>query len=224
MKDQMKVPDQLKIFLKDAMGSKHSRKRALLLIEKNPDISDDDKQVLRDIIKDKARTDSVPTNLSDALKVEGVDEYIASMVEEAVEEETKELSDKLKASEAQITKLEEGLPKEVLIDSIIGLSLALRDDTINLEKVDESIKKLRDELKDKSITDLKTRFDELSSTMGEKFKIKPTEKVDREDLVKDDKDPKETKNQKGETQDEEKDPPGSLSDVAELFLTKKKDK
>ena len=133
--------------------------------------------------------DSTPADLVTALQAAGMKEYIESLTKEAHAlgyAEASALSSLEKTDEPASAEVEvssedskEETPdedvKKVLIDSIVQSATALRKPEIDLENVNESQDKYREELADKNHEDLKSIYKALAKDMVDSFVNAPTQ-------------------------------------------------
>ena len=144
--------------------------------------------------------DSTPADLVTALKVAGMKEYIESLTKEAhalgyaeasalssLEKTDEPASEEVEVSSEDNEKVEtpDEDVKKVLIDSIVQSATALRKPEIDLENVNESQDKYREELASKDHEDLKSIYKALAKDMVDSFVNAPTESLENESISED---------------------------------------
>jgi len=199
---KFKLPKDAQIILDGLLDNPHARKRALLIIEKS-DVSDEVKDAFREAIKSIGEP-KMPDNLKDALQVEGMKEYIDSVVAEKTAELQRKVDElqtslddanqnvqQLKADNEELKKAQgtksdlEAEVKTMLVDQIADLALALRKSEINLEAVEDSLKAYKESLSEKETDELRKLHDELRAELHAAFQNEPSETVDKDVQTKD---------------------------------------
>lgn len=195
MKLNEKELEQLKEVIEDASEGKLDR---INLIIDASNVSDEIKDKFKGSIKllmdDKESEDTgEEKDLASVLSVDGMKDYIESLVSEAVakaledkEEDVKEETDDVKETKDEESKL---------IEPIMNYSLALKVSDINQEDIDGSSKEYKTSLQDKSEEELQELYDSLGKRMKETFSGTPTQSLENESTSEDNPegDPKEEK-------------------------------
>ncbi|MGD9697436.1 hypothetical protein [Acinetobacter sp.] len=209
--------------------TEQSRTRALLLI-KNSNVSDDVRDAFTNALQ---KTGESNMKLIEALKVEGMDDYIDSKVNESLSPVQAELDGSKKQLEdanANIQKLETENKelkanqtaqdafveekKNMLIDQISNLALALRKSEINLESVEDSLRIYKEKL---AVTDdLKSVYDSLHAELLATFAHTPTVPVTSDTQQVDPTNPPTDPTKDPQLSDED---PVQLTDMASLIRT-----
>jgi len=213
MKLTEKTLERLQEILKDASPEKIERIR--LLVTSNSTVSQELKDAFiaridetvapKDNAEEEVEEQEAPADLSAALSVEGMEDYLSSIKKEAYKQGYEEgaLATTLsieKPVNAEDNASEEDEPKdseepkeensnedikEVLIDSVIKLSTALRKSEINLEDVDGSQAEYKKGLNEMKMEDLKQVYSDLSKDMIDAFSNTPSESLEGDSLVED---------------------------------------
>jgi len=138
----MNIDDKSKDLLKDVLAeaSDGKKQRIGLLIDK-ADVDDEVKAEFKSLVDEAASEKEVPKDILDALKVDGMDDYIKSLMDETKEEAINETQKETEKKESEV--------QETLIDSIVSNSVALCKKEINMEDIDGSKEELSKSLKEK---------------------------------------------------------------------------
>jgi uncharacterized small protein (DUF1192 family) len=237
---KFQLPKDVQQVLSGLIDSKEARKRALLIIDKL-DIEDDVKEAYRAAIELQENPKMTQT-IKDALRVEGMSEYIDSLIAE----KTQPLADEIEALKAQLAdkdakiseaeaalasvkdeleaaKKAEDVQKAIYVDAIADMALALRKSEIDLTAVDDSLKAYKEGLQDKTAEELKALFDEMSKELHSTFQGEPTDKVEDPVNRKDPTKQEDTKDSEEDKQEEEIvdiDEKSGISGLLRLFATK----
>ena len=175
----MKIDDKSKALLQDVLkeASEGKKERIGLLIDK-ADVAEDVKENFKTLLDEAAPSKEAPNkDILDALKVDGMDDYIKSLMEETKEEATNEANkEKEEANDAV---------KGILIDSIVSNSVALCKKEINMEDIDGSKEELTKSLGDKSHDELKELSKELHKEVQDALSNRPEETLDSETVSED---------------------------------------
>jgi len=191
---KFKLPKDALLILDGLLDNPHARNRALLIIDKS-DASDDVKNAFREAIKSIGEPKM--QNLKDALQVEGMKEYIDSVVSEKTQElqakidklqqalddanqNVQKLSDEkteLEKVKNDANELQQKM-RSLLVDQIADLALALRKPEINLEAIEDSLKAYKESLADKEEKELQKLYDSLRAELHSTFTKEPSETVD----------------------------------------------
>tara|TARA_B100000131_G_C18054295_1_gene587730 strand:+ start:523 stop:1113 length:591 start_codon:yes stop_codon:yes gene_type:complete len=175
----MKIDDKSKALLQDVLkeASEGKKERIGLLIDK-ADVAEDIKENFKTLLDEAAPSKEAPNkDILDALKVDGMDDYIKSLMEETKEEATNEANkEKEEANDAV---------KGILIDSIVSNSVALCKKEINMEDIDGSKEELTKSLGDKSHDELKELSKELHKEVQDALSNRPEETLDSETVSED---------------------------------------
>ena len=175
----MKIDDKSKALLQDLLkeASEGKKERIGLLIDK-ADVDEDTKENFKTLLDEAAPSEEAPNkDILDALKVDGMDDYIKSLMDETKEEATNEANkEKDEANEAV---------KSILIDSIVSNSVALCKKEINMEDIDGSKEELTKSLGDKSHDELKELSKELHKEVQDALSNRPEETLDSETVSDD---------------------------------------
>lgn len=200
---KFKFPIEAKALLTSLLDNIDKQDRAKLIIQHSA-APEEVKSAFYDALETEGE-DSM--KLADALKVEGMSEYLQSVKDEVsksfedkitlLDTQITDFKAKVEAQDVQIVDLTEKAKvaedaktaeKTMLIDQIADLSLALRDESIDLEKVDSSIEELKTSLKDTKVEDLKAKYSELRDTLAKTFTNVPGEPIgdptDKDDPTK----------------------------------------
>lgn len=180
------LPPDAKLIIADMIKESDLKKDRIALLVEKSGASQDVKDAFLSVIKgDSAMT------IEEALKVEGMKDYIENVKAEA----KKELEDEISQLKEQVKQLEdiqkelnetkeqlqdqvqknEGLEKNLenyrkeLIDAIVLMAKATRHSAIDVEDVEGSAKKFAEELQDKELDALKETFDSMRKEVIEKL-------------------------------------------------------
>ena len=174
----MKIDEKSKDLLKDVLAeaSDGKKERIGLLIDK-ADVDDEVKAEFKSLVDEAASEKEVPKDILDALKVEGMDDYIKSLMDETKEEAINEVNKETEEKESDV--------QEMLIDSIVSNSVALCKKEINMEDIDGSKEELTKSLGDKSHDELKELSKELHKEVQDALSNRPEETLDSETISDD---------------------------------------
>tara|TARA_B100000131_G_scaffold191749_1_gene184319 strand:- start:739 stop:1326 length:588 start_codon:yes stop_codon:yes gene_type:complete len=180
----MKIDDKSKDLLKDMLSeaSDGKKERIGLLIDK-ADVSDEVKAEFKSLVDEAASEVEVPKDILDALKVDGMDDYIKSLMDETKKEAIDSVNKETEEKDSDI--------QEVLIDSIVSNSVALCKKEINMEDIDGSKDELKKSLSEKSSDELKELSKELHKEVQDALSNKPEETLDSETVSEDPQEKKE---------------------------------
>jgi len=185
--------EDIKDLLDSILENEYQRKRAILLVQ-NANVPQALQDQLIAVITKKGEH-SPMTKLSDALKVDGVSDYIQSKIDEAVSISKDELNavkaelETVKNANAELsTKLADAsaaaandnapeVGKDIFIDHILDMSIALRTKEIDMQAVKTSSDIYRAKLQDMNVADLKTLRESLQTEMATTFHKVPAETV-----------------------------------------------
>ena len=174
----MKIDEKSKDLLKDVLAqASDGRKERIGLLIDNADVSDDVKAEFKSLVDEAASKKDIPKDILDALKVEGMDDYIKSLMDETKQEAINETNKETEEKNSDI--------QEVLIDSIVSNSVALFKKEINMEDIDGSKDELKKSLSEKNNDELKELSKELHKEVQDALSNQPTEKLDSETISED---------------------------------------
>ena len=174
----MKIDEKSKDLLKDVLAqASDGRKERIGLLIDNADVSDDVKAEFKSLVDEAASKKDIPKDILDALKVEGMDDYIKSLMDETKQEAINETNKETEEKNSDI--------QEVLIDSIVSNSVALCKKEINMEDIDGSKDELKKSLSEKNNDELKELSKELHKEVQDALSNQPTEKLDSETISED---------------------------------------
>ena len=169
--------------IKESSPSKLERMK--LVIEKS-DVDEDVKNELSDLIENTSQpseedTDT-PASLVDALKAEGMREYLCSLVEEAKKDAIKEMEDNAdtKSDDDNSDDI-----KALLVDSVISNTTALCLSEINLEDIEGSQEEYKVQLNEKTIDELKELSKNLHKQVADALSNSPSEPLKEEGIKED---------------------------------------
>jgi hypothetical protein len=195
--------------LKDA--SKEKLERVDGVIE-NSDVSEEVKEAFKESVstidkeqkiensekpekeENEKMEEKVVEDVAAALSIPGMQQYIDSLIKEAIEQNSKETSEEKISEEEDLEKQDsEEQEKEeekddstgILVDSIVSCALSLKASEINQEDIEGSSAKYRESLGTKSKDELKSLHSDLITKVKELFTHKPSESLEKETLVED---------------------------------------
>ena len=170
----MKIDDKSKELLKDVLkeASEGKKERIGLLIDK-ADVDEDVKENFQALLDEAApEKEKVSKDILDALKVDGMDDYIKSLMDETRSEAINESNKEKEESNDEA--------KNILVDSIVSNSVSLCEKEINMEDIDGSKEEYKKSLSDKSLDELKELSKELHKKVQDALSNQPEETLDSE--------------------------------------------
>ena len=189
----MKIDDKSKELLKDVLkeASEGKKERIGLLIDK-ADVDEDVKENFQALLDEAApEKEKVSKDILDALKVDGMDDYIKSLMDETRSEAINESNKEKEESNDEA--------KNILVDSIVSNSVSLCEKEINMEDIDGSKEEYKKSLSDKSLDELKELSKELHKKVQDALSNQPEETLDSE-TVSDDPNSEEKDRPKSDTE------------------------
>ena len=189
----MKIDDKSKELLKDVLkeASEGKKERIGLLIDK-ADVDEDTKENFQALLDEAApEKEKVSKDILDALKVDGMDDYIKSLMDETRSEAINESNKEKEESNDEA--------KDILVDSIVSNSVSLCEKEINMEDIDGSKEEYKKSLSEKSLDELKELSKELHKKVQDALSNQPEETLDSE-TVSDDPNSEEKDRPKSDTE------------------------
>ena len=189
----MKIDDKSKELLKDVLkeASEGKKERIGLLIDK-ADVDEDVKENFQALLDEAApEKEKVSKDILDALKVDGMDDYIKSLMDETRSEAINESNKEKEESNDEA--------KNILVDSIVSNSVSLCEKEINMEDIDGSKEEYKKSLSEKSLDELKELSKELHKKVQDALSNQPEETLDSE-TVSDDPNSEEKDRPKSDTE------------------------
>ena len=189
----MKIDDKSKELLKDVLkeASEGKKERIGLLIDK-ADVDEDTKENFQALLDEAApEKEKVSKDILDALKVDGMDDYIKSLMDETRSEAINESNKEKEESNDEA--------KNILVDSIVSNSVSLCEKEINMEDIDGSKEEYKKSLSEKSLDELKELSKELHKKVQDALSNQPEETLDSE-TVSDDPNSEEKDRPKSDTE------------------------
>jgi len=174
----MNIDEKSKNLLKDVLAeaSDGKKERIGLLIDK-ADVDDEVKTEFKSLVDEAVSEKDIPKDILDALKVDGMEDYIKSLMDETKAEAINEVNKETEEKESDV--------QETLIDSIVSNSVALCKKEINMEDIDGSKEELSKSLKEKNTDELKELSKELHKEVQDALSNKPEETLDSETVSED---------------------------------------
>jgi hypothetical protein len=169
--------------IKESSPSKLERMK--LVIEKS-DVDEDTKNELSELIENASQPSDedadIPKSLVDALKADGMREYLSSLVEEAKNDAIKEMEDN---AEPKSDDDNNDDMKVLLVDSIISNATALCLSEINLEDIEGSQEEYKGQLNEKNTDELKELSKDLHKQVADALSNSPSETLEDEGMKED---------------------------------------
>ena len=170
--------------IKESSPSKLERMK--LVIEKS-DVDEDIKKELSELIENTSQPseedNDIPTSLVDALKADGMREYLSSLVEEAKNDAIKEMEDNAETKPDDDDHNDD--IKALLVDSIISNATALCLSEINLEDIEGSQEEYKGQLNEKNTDELKELSKDLHKQVADALSNSPSETLEDEGMKED---------------------------------------
>ena len=209
MKLDKEIVTEVSDTLKDASKEKLERVDGVI---KNSDVSEEVKEAFKESVstinidkeqkienseepkkeEDENMEEKVVEDVAAALSIPGMQQYIDSLIKEAIKTNSKENSEEENSENLEKQDSEEQKKEEekddstgILVDSIVSCALSLKTSEINQEDIEGSSTKYRESLGTKSKDELKSLHSDLITKVKELFTRKPSVSLEKETLVED---------------------------------------